>query len=251
MTESAPLPKGYAPTLDVRSVPWTSLRPHPRNPRQGDVEAIGESVDSNGVYRPIIVALDGTIIAGHHLYEALGERGGGNVDVVVLPYEPFSDQALRIMAADNRTADLGGYDDALLLALLGAIAETDEGLQGTGYEPDAVDEIAAAIRRAEHTPLGYKADEPAPPAPPGEGDAEPARSGNPEGGQSTPDRPAGSLQDDASRYESKGLRYVQVEFPASVYPQIVAGLKAKRDEFGVTTNTEAVGRWLGVEIPLP
>ena len=41
---------------------------------------------------------------------------------------------------------------------------------------------------------------------------------------------------------------MQVEFPASVYPAVVAALKAKREEFGVTTNTEALGRWLGVDV---
>lgn len=130
--------------LKVERVPWDSLVQHPRNPRNGDVDAIVESVRANGVYRPIIIASDGTILAGHHLWMALGEIGAKAVDVVRIPVHPASTEALRILLADNRTADRGTYDDGLLVQLL---KEVDEmaGLVGTGYVVDDLDRMLAVI----------------------------------------------------------------------------------------------------------
>lgn len=124
--------------LEVERVPWSSLRPHPRNPRNGDVEAITESVLVNGVYRPIYCASDLTILAGHHLYQALGELAVEDVDIIRLPISPDTHEATRIMVADNRTADLGVYDDGLLMDLIRDLADTAIGIAGTGYTEDTI-----------------------------------------------------------------------------------------------------------------
>jgi len=124
--------------LQVERVPWSSLRPHPRNPRNGDVEAIAESVVVNGVYRPVYCAEDLTILAGHHLYQALGELASDEVDVIRLPINPDSPEATRIMLADNRTADLGLYDEGLLMELIRDLAATTIGIAGTGYTEDTI-----------------------------------------------------------------------------------------------------------------
>jgi len=121
--------------LAIERVPWDALKPHPRNARNGDLDAIMESIRVNGVYRPIICAADGTILAGHHLWFALGELNIDKVDVVTLPVHPDSSEAIRIMLADNRIADLGIYDDGLLLALLTDLGD-ESGLIGTGYSED-------------------------------------------------------------------------------------------------------------------
>ena len=62
-------------TLQIEQVAWDSLHQHPDNPRNGDVDAIVESVRVSGVYRPIVIAEDNTILAGHHLWMALGQLG--------------------------------------------------------------------------------------------------------------------------------------------------------------------------------
>ena len=53
--------------------------------------------------------------------------------------------AIAFMLADNRTADLGGYDDALLAAIL-AEQEAAANLAATGYDAD---DVAAILRAAE------------------------------------------------------------------------------------------------------
>jgi hypothetical protein len=121
--------------MRIDYVPWADLRPHPKNPRNGDTDIITTSVQVNGVYRPIIACQDGTILAGHHLYHALGDLGEALVPVVLLPLDPASPEALRIMAVDNRSADLGQYDDGLLLDLLRGL-DALNALEGSGYTPE-------------------------------------------------------------------------------------------------------------------
>jgi hypothetical protein len=114
------------------------LRPHPRNARNGDTDEIAQSLATNGQYRPIVTTTDGTILAGNHTYAAAVELGWPTISCVVLDLDPLSDEAIRIMLADNRTADLGRYDDALLLDLLRELPA----LEGTGYDQQAVNDLA-------------------------------------------------------------------------------------------------------------
>jgi hypothetical protein len=127
--------------LTTTVVPIADLKPHPNNPRNGDTDAIAESLTANGQYKPIVCAKDLTILAGNHTYAAAMELGYDTFAVVTLPIAPDSAEALRIMLADNRTADLGGYDDSLLLRALADLADTDLGLTGTGYTPETLPDI--------------------------------------------------------------------------------------------------------------
>ena len=133
--------------LAIESVPIDSLKPHPRNIRQGDLGAVIESVKANGCYRPLIVQR-GTrhILAGNHLWRALQSLGRQNVDAVFIDCDDA--RALNIMLADNRTADLGTYDNAGLAELLQGIMSDTGTLLGTGYDGDALDEIIADLGRA-------------------------------------------------------------------------------------------------------
>jgi len=126
--------------MQIETVPWDSLKPHQANPKNGDVDAIVQSVLRNEVYRPVITANDGTILAGHHLWYALGELRRDRVDIVRLDVDPDSARARRIMIADNRTADLGSYDDGLLVELLQQLQKDDD-LLGTGFTEDDLHEL--------------------------------------------------------------------------------------------------------------
>jgi ParB-like chromosome segregation protein Spo0J len=57
--------------IEAEQVPISELRPYERNPRRGDVEAIKESLEVNGQYRPIVVnKRDNTVVAGNHTLAA-------------------------------------------------------------------------------------------------------------------------------------------------------------------------------------
>jgi hypothetical protein len=121
-----------------------AVRPHPRNARNGDIDAIAESLRVNGQYRPIVIAREGTILAGNHTYMAAMEIGWDVIAAVRLDLDPESPEAHRIMLADNRTADLGNYDRGLLVDLLQNL-DDGPGLVGTGYDGDDLTRLLAQI----------------------------------------------------------------------------------------------------------
>jgi DNA modification methylase len=120
-----------------------ALHPFHTNPRRGDVAAIAASLEATGQYKPIVVnagTLTGRpdeVLAGNHTLAAARSLGWDRLDVVVLDVDDAT--ANRIVLADNRTADLGTYDDVVLAELLGA---TD--LTGTGYDDG---DLTALLRR--------------------------------------------------------------------------------------------------------
>ena len=116
-----------------------------RNPRRGDVDAIARSLEINGQYRPIVVNI-GThtgrpleVLAGNHTLAGARQLGWPTIQATTVDVDDLA--AARIVAADNRTADLGGYDDTILAELLAQIAESPIGLAGTGYDPDQLAEM--------------------------------------------------------------------------------------------------------------
>ena len=108
------------------------LLEYPGNPRRGDVAAIAESLERNGQFQPLIVqASTMRVLSGNHTLQAMRSLGWSSGDVYLVDVDEQG--AKRIVAAANRTADLGTYDNHDLVALLQSI---DEGLEGTGYTDD-------------------------------------------------------------------------------------------------------------------
>ena len=108
-----------------------SCEQHPDNYNNGDVDAIAESIEINGMYRPIYVQEStGYIIAGNHTWLAAKQLGATRIPVVALDCDNTT--ATRIMLADNRIASLAVPDNALLLTLLDNLKANDS-LLGTGY----------------------------------------------------------------------------------------------------------------------
>lgn len=126
--------------LAIEYVPIDTVRTHPRNARRGAVEAIRDSIRTNGVYRPLIVQRStGYVLAGNHTYKALVAEGATAVPVTYVDVD--DDGAARIMVADNRTADLGDYDEKLLAEVLSSLPD----LSGTGYDEGALADLLDAI----------------------------------------------------------------------------------------------------------
>lgn len=125
------------------------LEPFPQNPRRGDVAAIRGSLVRFGQVKPIVI--DGLrIIAGHHLVKAAQEEGWTHIAAIPNAFGD-DDEARAFLLADNRTSELGTYENEALVEHLKALAEID-GLFGTGYTTDDLDERLAALRRSVGTP---------------------------------------------------------------------------------------------------
>lgn len=127
------------------------LKIYHQNPRVGDVEAIAQSLQVNGAYKPIVVnkgthtGRPNEVLAGNHTLKAhrlLVERGESQwATIATWVVDVDDEQAARIVLADNRTADLGSYDNDDLLELLGSL---DDGLEGTGYDEGYIDALLGA-----------------------------------------------------------------------------------------------------------
>jgi ParB-like chromosome segregation protein Spo0J len=122
-----------------------SVSPHPRNPRQGDVGVIAESLTAYGQFKPIVVqASTRHVLAGNHTYLAARALGWPTIWAYVLDVD--DETAARIMVADNRTSDRATYDTAALADLLADLAAaTENGLAATGWDSDDLDRLLAEI----------------------------------------------------------------------------------------------------------
>ncbi|QAY16198.1 ParB-like nuclease domain protein [Arthrobacter phage Sonali] len=127
--------------LAVEYVPIANLSTYPGNARLGDVDAITESMDENGIFAPIVVQRStGYVIDGNHRYLAMQERGDELAPVIYV--EVDDERAKRIVLAANRTNDLATYDEQLLVELLQDLPD----LSGTGYSDDDLSDLLDAIK---------------------------------------------------------------------------------------------------------
>ncbi len=122
--------------LTSQTIPVQDLKPYPGNPRRGNVEAIKESLERNGQYRPIVARrATSEVLAGNHTLAAAKELNWTEIAVTYLDCD--AEQAKRIVLADNRTNDLAGYDDQALVDLITELPD----LAGTGYDQAALDSL--------------------------------------------------------------------------------------------------------------
>lgn len=126
--------KGFA----FETVATKDLYPHPRNYRvhpDDQIKHLVESIREHGLYRNVVIAKDGTILAGHGVVEAARRMGLLSIPVVRLDLSPGDPRAIKVMVGDNEIEHLAEQDDRLLTELLKEIDEFDiDGLLGTGYD---------------------------------------------------------------------------------------------------------------------
>jgi ParB-like chromosome segregation protein Spo0J len=123
--------------------PITTLKPLPGNPRRGNVEAVAKSYQQFGQRKPLVALKDGTVIAGNHQLKAAQKLGWTEIAVVFVDDDEATAKAYAL--ADNRTADLGTYDDDALAELISDIAHDADLLMASGYTAEDLDKMIADI----------------------------------------------------------------------------------------------------------
>lgn len=129
--------------LQSLATPIGQLTPLPGNPRKGDVDAVARSYEKFGQRKPIVANRDGTVIAGNHQLLAAKKLGWSEIAVVFVDDDDLTAKAFAL--ADNRTADLGTYDDSLLAELLADVSADLELLMASGYTEQDLDDLIASI----------------------------------------------------------------------------------------------------------
>lgn len=133
-----------APDLLTLARPIDSLHLLPGNPRKGDVEAVARSLQTFGQRKPITALPDGTVTAGNHTLLAARSLGWTEIAVSVTDDDEATAKAWAL--ADNRTAEMGTYDDQLLADLIGEVAELDPALlAATGWTDADLQALLASM----------------------------------------------------------------------------------------------------------
>lgn len=148
--EATPLP------LDVEIVALAELHPHPGNYRthpEDQLDHLKQSLIEHGVYRPLVLAQDNVILAGHGVYEAARQLGWTHLPASRLPLASDDPRALKLLVGDNEIAHLGVQDDRRLTELLRELHESDmTDLLGTGFDPHMLGALVYVSRPASEIP---------------------------------------------------------------------------------------------------
>jgi site-specific DNA-methyltransferase (adenine-specific) len=152
-----------ADDLITLAYPIEKLKHLDGNPRKGNVEAVKKSYEKFGQRKPIVATKDGEVISGNHQLAAARELGWYKIAVVFTDDDELTAKAFAL--ADNRTADLGTYDDDLLADMLGSVSSDLELLEATSFDEkdlmalvkkqEVIEDDAPAIRQTE-IKLGQK-----------------------------------------------------------------------------------------------
>ena len=156
----------------LETVPTKDLNVYYKNARRGDVDLIMESMQHNGVYKPLVVnrgtktGRPNEVLCGNHSLMAIRRLADENpqdkrwqtVDVYVIDVD--EDQAKRTVLVDNASNDKSTYDVEDLVNLLTELPT----LEATGFTRDEVDELLESLddidadipeRPAEPVPEGF------------------------------------------------------------------------------------------------
>ncbi len=111
--------------LAIETVSVSALKPYAGNPRTHTKRQIGQiarSIRTFGWTNPILVGGSGGVIAGHGRLEAVKLLGIERVPTIRLA-DMSAAQIRAYVIADNRLAELAGWDDELLAIELRALTE--------------------------------------------------------------------------------------------------------------------------------
>ena len=113
-------------SMKVESVSVDEISPDPANARMHDrrnLDAIAGSLRRWGQQKPIVISEAGVIVAGNGTWEAAKQIGWKRINAVKTKLE--GSEAVAYGIADNRTAELAGWDDAVLGKHLEALQADD------------------------------------------------------------------------------------------------------------------------------
>lgn len=122
--------------MEIKTVKLEEIKPDPNNARkhsEKNLAAISASLDAFGQRKPIVIH-NGVIIAGNGTYEAAKGLKWKEIAVVEVPEDWDTDKAKAFALADNRSAELAEWDEAILATQLVDLEEMAWDIEGLGFE---------------------------------------------------------------------------------------------------------------------
>ena len=123
MSNSNEIPRVFDHVLSRR--PVADLKPYARNARTHNpkqIQQIAASIREFGFTVPVLIDAESTIIAGHARVEAAKRLGMECVPVIQIDHLTQAQRRAYIIA-DNRLAELAGWDEELLAVELKFLTE--------------------------------------------------------------------------------------------------------------------------------
>lgn len=208
-------PEASPPATEL--VALGDLVPYPGNARVHNLDAIKESLQVNGQYRPIVAQRTTRhVLVGNGTLEAATALGWERISVVWLDVN--DEAALRIVIADNRTSDLATYDEQ---ALVGLLKPLEADLSGTAFSVDDLEDLLAAAGQLP------------------ESDAEPF-----EGGYSESQADAERRRNTGTPLMAQGFKEVILLLRTDQVDPFKAAVTALQQAWGTESTTETVVRAL-------
>jgi hypothetical protein len=130
--------------------PPDRLLPYDRNPRvhsQEQIEAIKNSIRRYGFNAPVRVHRELGITAGHGTFQAARELGLKKIPVVCLDHLSKQD-AKGFVLADNKSYEMGGWDDKLTAELLADLSGAGFCMEDTLFAGKEIDKLLKRLDRA-------------------------------------------------------------------------------------------------------
>jgi site-specific DNA-methyltransferase (adenine-specific) len=123
----------------------------PGNPRRGDVDAVCRSYSVFGQRKPIVARRTGErdgrpvgiVIAGNHQMMAAEKLGWPEIAVVWTDDDEMTARAFAL--ADNRTSELGVFDEEALAEMLGEVSSDAELLAAASYTEQDLQELLGGV----------------------------------------------------------------------------------------------------------
>lgn len=132
----------FFPALEPLFVHIDSIEPAPWNYNNGDLDAIQESIEVNGMFEFVKVQQSTRhIFAGNHTWMVCKMLGSQVIPAVF--YDVDTAEAKRMAVAHNVTASLAKPDPGLLLDLLDQIKEHAGDLSGSAITLDEFEKLKA------------------------------------------------------------------------------------------------------------
>lgn len=198
------------PVPEVEMVEISKLKFYDRNPNQGDIGAISESIKNNDWYGVVTVNKRAdarsfmTVLAGNHRVKAAATLG--ITELPVYWVDKNDAEAAAILVADNRASALSFNDTEVLTDLLQELVEADL-LSHTLYDADDLDAMLAQLMSDDQGNVGPDSNTPI---------------------------------DDLEKYKNSGVRAIMLPMTKTEFDEMTTKLDLLRSEYGMETNTQVV-----------
>jgi DNA modification methylase len=143
--------KTFQPAIQMRSP--QDLKINPRNARthsKKQIQQLAAAIEAFGFVAPIAVDEDGTILAGHARHQAAAVLGLPQVPTI--PISHLTPERKRaFILADNRLAELAGWDEEILKVELDELfaVDLDFNIEVTGFDSVDLDRLDRAPTEAQ------------------------------------------------------------------------------------------------------